>query len=93
MGCCQNQMNINTPPTCVNPPSHTEIGDSGLFGIGTRSQDIGALQADGYLGDVIASLRAAQEGAAAESADVARDALALLAGILDERRAGARAAP
>ena len=65
------------------------------------AEDIGALQADGYLGDVIANLRAAQEGAAAESADVARDALALLAGILDERRAGvpderragARAAP
>ena len=57
------------------------------------AEDIGALQADGYLGDVIASLRAAQEGAAAESADVARDALALLAGILDERRADARAAP
>lgn len=57
------------------------------------AEDIGALQADGYLGDVIASLRAAQEGAATESADVARDALALLAGILDERRASARAAP
>ena len=57
------------------------------------SEDIGALQADGYLGDVIASLRAAQEGATTESADVARDALALLAGILDERRAGARAVP
>lgn len=54
-------------------------------------EDIGALQADGYLGDVIASLRAAQEGAATDAADVARDALALLAGILDERRAGARA--
>ncbi|MEO6281668.1 DNA repair exonuclease [Roseateles sp.] len=57
------------------------------------SEDFGALQADGYLGDVIANLRAAQEDAAAESAGVARDALALLAGILDERRAGARAAP
>ena len=56
------------------------------------AEDIGALQADGYLGDVIASLRAAQEGAAAESGDVAREALALLAGILDERRAGARTA-
>ena len=55
-------------------------------------EDIGALQADGYLGDVIASLRAAQEGVATEAANVARDALALLAGILDERRAGARAA-
>jgi hypothetical protein len=55
-------------------------------------EDIGALRADGYLGDVIAHLRAAQAGAVAESADLARDALALLAGILDERRASARAA-
>lgn len=57
------------------------------------AEDIGALQADGYLGDVIASLRRAQESTEAESADLARDALALLAGILDERRAGAKAAP
>jgi DNA repair exonuclease SbcCD nuclease subunit len=55
------------------------------------AEDIGALLADGYLGDVIASLRAAQEAASAESADVAREALALLAGMLDERRADARA--
>lgn len=48
--------------------------------------DIDALQADGYLGEVIAELRAGQDGA---EADQARDALALLAGILDERRVGA----
>ena len=57
------------------------------------AEDIGALQADGYLGEVIASLRAAQEDAATEPVEVARDALALLAGILDERRAGAKTAP
>jgi DNA repair exonuclease SbcCD nuclease subunit len=49
-------------------------------------EDIDAIQADGYLGEVIAELRAGQDGA---EADVARDALALLAGILDERRARA----
>lgn len=50
------------------------------------ADDIAALKADGYLGEVVAELRAAQAGPAAEAADVARDALALLAGILDERR-------
>jgi len=68
------------------------VADLSALRFEPTAEDIGALQADGYLGDVIASLRAAQEGAVAESADVARDALALLAGILDERRAGARAA-
>lgn len=52
-------------------------------------EDIDALLADGYLGEVIAELRdnqrAGQDGA---EADVARDALAILAGLLDERRAG-----
>ncbi|MDP1648435.1 MAG: DNA repair exonuclease [Rubrivivax sp.] len=69
------------------------VADLSALRFEPTTEDIAALQADGYLGDVIASLRAAQEGAVAESADVARDALALLAGILDERRAGARAAP
>ena len=68
------------------------VADLSALRFEPTAEDIGALQADGYLGDVIASLRAAQEGAVAESADVARDSLALLAGILDERRAGARAA-
>ncbi|MCW5624790.1 MAG: DNA repair exonuclease [Burkholderiales bacterium] len=48
------------------------------------SDDIEALQADGYLGDVVADLRAGQDGPDAETC---RDALALLAGLLDERRA------
>jgi DNA repair exonuclease SbcCD nuclease subunit len=46
--------------------------------------DLRALHADGYLGEVIADLRAQEEGG---NAEVARDALALLAGILDETRA------
>ena len=50
------------------------------------ADDISALHADGYLGDVLAELRAAQTGAASEAAEVAHDALALLAGLLDERR-------
>ncbi|NTV95870.1 MAG: DNA repair exonuclease [Thiobacillus sp.] len=45
--------------------------------------DIDAIRADGYLGEVVEELRAGQSGA---DADLARDALALLAGILDDRR-------
>lgn len=58
------------------------------------AEDIGALQADGYLGEVIASLRRAQDDGAGtpESAELARDALTMLAGILDERRGSAKAA-
>ncbi len=53
-------------------------------------EDIYAIQADGYLGEVIAELRDSQRtGQDGSEADLARDALALLAGILDERRAGA----
>lgn len=50
--------------------------------------DIDAIQADGYLGEVIEELRAGQNGAEADlvEANLARDALALLAGILDDRR-------
>ena len=50
------------------------------------TEDIAALKADGYLGEVVAELRVAQTSPAAEAADRARDSLALLAGILDERR-------
>ncbi|MGC5802336.1 DNA repair exonuclease [Ralstonia pseudosolanacearum] len=48
------------------------------------ADDLHALHADGYLGEVIADLRVQEEGVDAE---LARDALALLAGILDETRA------
>ena len=50
------------------------------------ADDIDALAADGYLGDVINELRAGQSGGEAQ-AEIARDALVLLAGLLDGRRA------
>lgn len=46
-------------------------------------EDINALKADGYLSEVIADLRSGQSG---PDAEVARNSLALLAGILDEHR-------
>lgn len=52
------------------------------------AEDIETLKADGYLGEVIADLRAGQNG---PDADVSRDALALLAGLLDDQRAKANA--
>ena len=60
-------------------------------------EDIAALQADGYLGEVVTELREAirqrppasqsAEGSVVEEADVAESALAILAGILAQRRA------
>ena len=51
--------------------------------------DIAALKADGYVGEVIDSLRQRQgqenQGQEGAQADVARDALAILAGLLRER--------
>lgn len=55
-------------------------------------EDIDALHADGYLGEVIAELRDKQrdgQRVGQNSAEPARDALAFLAGILHERRQGA----
>ncbi|THF62947.1 DNA repair exonuclease [Pseudothauera nasutitermitis] len=51
------------------------------------AEDVEALAADGYLGEVIDALRSAQQGQDAEAAGRARDALVLLAGLLDHRRA------
>ena len=62
------------------------VADLSALRFEPTAEDIGALKADGYLGDVVADLQAAQTGPASEGAEVARDALALLAGILDERR-------
>ena len=46
-------------------------------------EDLEALQADGYLGEVVGELQASQQG---PDAEVARDALALLANILAAQR-------
>ncbi|OZI66507.1 metallophosphoesterase family protein [Bordetella genomosp. 11] len=60
------------------------LADLSALSLRPTEQDIEGLQADGYLGEVIAVLRGEQDG---PDNQVARDALALLAGILD-RRAG-----
>ncbi|WP_285259407.1 metallophosphoesterase family protein [Halopseudomonas bauzanensis] len=51
--------------------------------------DIAALQADGYLDEVIGQLRDLQQS---DEPEVAREALAILAGLLRERQAGGTAA-
>ncbi|MBS0412803.1 MAG: DNA repair exonuclease [Proteobacteria bacterium] len=51
-------------------------------------EDIAALQADGYLGAVVATLRDHQEG---EQAEHAREALGILAALLRERQGKSRA--
>jgi hypothetical protein len=50
-------------------------------------QDVAALMADGYLGDVVAELQAAQNSPMGQSSDteLAKDALVLLAGILQKQ--------
>jgi DNA repair exonuclease SbcCD nuclease subunit len=50
------------------------------------AQDIEALAADGYLADVVGALHAVQQVGDAAQAETARDALALLAGLLTARR-------
>lgn len=62
------------------------LADLSALRLEPTAEDIDALKADGYLGEVIAELRASQDGADAE---VAREALALLAGILDAQHAKA----
>jgi len=51
------------------------------------AEDIAALQADGYLGEVIQELR----DTTGEDARCAQDALALLTGLLAERKAAGAA--
>ena len=60
------------------------LADFSALRLEPTADDIDTLQADGYLGEVIDELRAQQQG---DAADIARDALTLLAGILGDRRA------
>lgn len=62
--------------------------DLSALRLAPTDEDITALQADGYLGAVIDELRQGQEGSDPAAAGVARDALALLASLLDEQRGG-----
>jgi DNA repair exonuclease SbcCD nuclease subunit len=59
------------------------LADLAALHLEPTAEDIAALRADGYLGEVIAELRKGQDGA---NGDIAGAALALLAGLLDERR-------
>lgn len=59
--------------------------DLSALRIAPTEDDIDALAADGYLGDVIAELRTRQ-GDSGDDAETARDALVLLAGLLRDRR-------
>ncbi len=54
-------------------------------------EDLERLAADGYLGDVIEQLGALQQDDDTDRAGTAREALVLLAGLLDARRGGAGA--
>lgn len=67
---------------------HLDIDRSALQ-LAPTADDIAALRADGYLGALIEELREAQIATPpAMPADIAREALALLAAALAERRAG-----
>jgi hypothetical protein len=59
--------------------------DLGALRLVPTEQDIAALQADGYLGDVIAELRDRQQDGGDQAA-IAAHALALLTSLLSERR-------
>lgn len=66
------------------------VADLSALQLEPTTADIEALAADGYLADVVTALQAAQHGADPDAAQTARDALALLAGLLDARRPAAR---
>jgi DNA repair exonuclease SbcCD nuclease subunit len=66
--------------------------DTSALRVEPTADDIDALAADGYVGEVIAELRAAQSGNAGD-AETARDALVLLAGLLHERRGAGGSTP
>lgn len=65
--------------------------DSSALRLVPTDEDVAALRADGYLGDVIAELRERQGGDDG-SADTAREALVLMAELLRERMDGGDAA-
>jgi len=64
------------------------LADAGALRLMPTADDIAALQADGYLGEVIAELR----DTTGDEARVAQDALALLAALLADRRRGGEVA-
>ncbi|OYY93851.1 MAG: DNA repair exonuclease [Hydrogenophilales bacterium 28-61-23] len=69
------------------------LADLSALRLEPTPEDIDALHADGYLGEVVAELQADQDDPDGVRAEVARDALALLASLLDTQRRNAGAAP
>ena len=65
------------------------LADAGALRLMPTADDIAALQADGYLGEVIAELR----DAVGNEARVAQDALAILTTLLADRRGEGRGTP
>ncbi len=61
--------------------------DRGSLQLVPTDDDIAALHVDGYVGEVMAQLRAQQAGPSAEQARVARDALAIMASLLRDAAA------
>lgn len=66
------------------------VADLSALQLEPTAADIEALVADGYLADVVTALQAAQHGADPDAAQTARDALALLVGLLEARRPSAK---
>lgn len=66
------------------------MADLAALQLEPTTEDIEALAADGYLNEVVVELQAAQHDGDAERAGTARDALVLLAGLLDARRPAAK---
>jgi hypothetical protein len=67
-----------------------EVDRTGLR-ITPTAEDLQALKADGYLGEVVTSLKARQEGADVEASAIATQALVELASLLRERTQGVKA--
>ncbi|AVR87033.1 metallophosphoesterase family protein [Thauera aromatica] len=68
------------------------VAELGALQLEPTVADLEGLAADGYLGEVIARLQAAQHGAEPAAAQTARDALVLLAGLLECRSPAAAGA-
>ena len=66
---------------------HSLLAGLSALRLEPTDDDIDALHADGYLGEVIGELRVHQQHQQGDDAQLARDALTLLAGMLDQRRA------
>jgi len=77
---------LQTAIASAGGTARSVLADLSELRLEATTEDLEKLKADGYLGEALQELRAAQQGA---DASIARDALALLAGLLHERQAHA----